>query len=44
MRDAAPFIPAADHDRVPGMIGYYIDTRLRASAEEKSRYCPGGAG
>lgn len=44
MRDAAPFIPAADKDRVPGMIGYYIDTRLRAAPEEKARYCPGGAG
>jgi glyoxylase-like metal-dependent hydrolase (beta-lactamase superfamily II) len=44
MRDASPFIPAADKDRVPGMIGYYIDTRLRASPEEKTRYCPGGSG
>ena len=44
MRDAAAFIPAADKDRVPGMIGYYIDTRLRASADEKARYCPGGPG
>ena len=44
MRDAAPFIQAADKDRVPGMIGYYIDTRLRAAPEEKARYCPGGAG
>jgi glyoxylase-like metal-dependent hydrolase (beta-lactamase superfamily II) len=44
MRNAAAFIPSADKDRVPGMIGYYIDTRLRASAEEKRRYCPGGPG
>ncbi|MFD1613434.1 MBL fold metallo-hydrolase [Sphingomonas tabacisoli] len=44
MRDAAPFISAADRDRVPGMIGYYIDTRLRASRQEKARYCEGGAG
>ena len=44
MRDAARFIPAADKDRVPGMIGYYIDTRLRAAPEERVRYCPGGAG
>jgi glyoxylase-like metal-dependent hydrolase (beta-lactamase superfamily II) len=44
MRDAAPFIPAADRGRVPGMIGYYLDTRLRAAPEEKARYCEGGAG
>jgi len=44
MRDAAPFIPAADHDRVPGMVGYYIDTRLRAPLQENARYCEGGAG
>lgn len=44
MKDAAPFIPAADKDRVPAMIGYYMDTRLRASPEEKARYCPGGSG
>ncbi|MBA2919931.1 MBL fold metallo-hydrolase [Sphingomonas sp. MAH-20] len=44
MKDAAPFIPAADKDRVPGMIGYYIDTRLRAAPDEKARYCPGGPG
>jgi glyoxylase-like metal-dependent hydrolase (beta-lactamase superfamily II) len=42
--DAAAFIPAADQKRVRGMIGYYIDTRLRASPQEKARYCPGGAG
>lgn len=44
MRDAAPFVPAADKDRVPGMIGYYIDTRLRAPPAEKARFCPGGPG
>lgn len=44
MRDAAPFIPAADRARVPGMIGYYIDTRLRAAPAERSRYCEGGTG
>lgn len=44
MRDAAPFIPAADRERVPGMIGYYLDTRLRAPPEERARYCPGGSG
>ena len=44
MKDAAPFIPAADKDRMPAMIGYYIDTRLRAPPDEKRRYCPGGPG
>lgn len=44
MRDAAPFIPDADKARVPAMIGYYIDTRLRAAPEEKARFCPGGPG
>jgi glyoxylase-like metal-dependent hydrolase (beta-lactamase superfamily II) len=44
IRDAAPFIPAADKERVPEMIGYYIDTRLRAASEEKARYCSGGPG
>lgn len=44
MRDAAPFIPAADRTRVPGMVGYYIDTRLRAAPAERRRYCEGGAG
>ncbi|GAO40748.1 hypothetical protein SCH01S_51_00800 [Sphingomonas changbaiensis NBRC 104936] len=42
MQHAAPFIPAADKDRVPAMIGYYIDSRLRAAPDEKARYCPGG--
>lgn len=44
MRDAASFIPDGDRARVPGMIGYYIDTRLRASPEERTRYCEGGPG
>lgn len=44
MRDAARFIPEADRGRVPGMIAYYIDTRLRAAPEERVRYCPGGKG
>jgi glyoxylase-like metal-dependent hydrolase (beta-lactamase superfamily II) len=44
MKDAAAFVPAADRARVPGMIGYYIDTRLRAAPDEQRRYCPGGPG
>lgn len=44
MADAAPFIPAPDRARVTGMIGYYIDTRLRAAPEERARYCEGGPG
>lgn len=43
-RDAAAFVPAADRERAGKLAGYYIDTRLRASAEEKARYCPGGSG
>jgi glyoxylase-like metal-dependent hydrolase (beta-lactamase superfamily II) len=38
-KDAARFIPAADERRVSGMVGYYIDTRLRAAPEERERYC-----
>jgi glyoxylase-like metal-dependent hydrolase (beta-lactamase superfamily II) len=40
--DAAAFIPTGMD--VAGMAAYYIDTRLRAKAEERLRYCPGGAG
>lgn len=42
MSNAARFIPAAHRTRVPGMIGYYIDTRLRAAPAERQRYCKGG--
>ena len=41
LRDAAEFIPEGE-TRVEGMIGYYIDTRLRAEAEERLRYCARG--
>lgn len=44
MQNAAEFIPAADAKRVRDMVGYCIDTRLRAAPDEKARYCPGGAG
>ena len=37
-RDAAEFIPAGE-TRVEGMVGYYIDSRLRAAPEERRRYC-----
>lgn len=39
-RDAAAFIPAGDEQRVDGMVGYYIDSRLRAAPEELRRWCP----
>ncbi|MEX2124781.1 MAG: MBL fold metallo-hydrolase [Woeseia sp.] len=39
-RDAADFIPAGE-TRVDGMVGYYIDTRLRAEPGERLRYCEG---
>ena len=44
LRDAAEFVPPAEQKRVRAMVGYYIDTRLRAAPQEKARYCPGGAG
>jgi glyoxylase-like metal-dependent hydrolase (beta-lactamase superfamily II) len=37
-RDAAAFIPAADR-RIDSMVGYYLDSRLRAPAAERTRYC-----
>ena len=37
-RDAADFIPAGDR-RVDGMVGYYLDTRLRAPPEQRDRFC-----
>ncbi|MGZ8284595.1 MAG: MBL fold metallo-hydrolase [Allosphingosinicella sp.] len=37
-RDAAAFIPAGDR-RVDGMIGYYLDTRLRAAPGQRDRFC-----
>lgn len=38
-RDAAQFIAPADQARMGQMAGYYIDSRLRASADERQRYC-----
>jgi glyoxylase-like metal-dependent hydrolase (beta-lactamase superfamily II) len=37
-RDAAAFIPAGD-SRIDGMVGYYLDTRLRAPYAEREKYC-----
>jgi glyoxylase-like metal-dependent hydrolase (beta-lactamase superfamily II) len=39
LRDAAAFVPAGEEKRVAGMVGYYLDTRLRAAPEERTRYC-----
>lgn len=39
-RDAARFIPAGDEARIDSMVGYYLDTRLRAEPAERLRYCP----
>ena len=36
--DAAAFIPARDR-RIDGMVGYYLDTRLRAPHAEREKYC-----
>jgi glyoxylase-like metal-dependent hydrolase (beta-lactamase superfamily II) len=38
-RDAARSIPAGSEQIVERLAGYYIDSRLRASAEERARYC-----
>jgi glyoxylase-like metal-dependent hydrolase (beta-lactamase superfamily II) len=38
-RDAAQFIAAGDERRIGGAVGYYIDSRLRASPEEQQHYC-----
>lgn len=37
-RDAAAFIPAGDR-RIDGMVGYYLETRLRAPQAEREKYC-----
>ena len=37
-QDAAAFIPDGER-RIDEMVGYYIDTRLRASPEERGKYC-----
>jgi glyoxylase-like metal-dependent hydrolase (beta-lactamase superfamily II) len=38
-RDAARFIPTGSERIVESLAGYYIDSRLRASPEERNRYC-----
>ena len=38
-RDAGRFIAADEQGRVAAMVGYYLDSRLRASPEERLRYC-----
>lgn len=37
--DAAPFIPAARRQMIGEYAGYYLDSRLRAAPEERTRYC-----
>jgi glyoxylase-like metal-dependent hydrolase (beta-lactamase superfamily II) len=44
MSAAAAFIPPDDRPRISRLVAYYIDTRLRAPAAERDRFCPGGAG
>ena len=39
-RDAAQFIPAGREAMVDELAGYYIDSRLRSSPEERRLYCP----
>jgi glyoxylase-like metal-dependent hydrolase (beta-lactamase superfamily II) len=38
-RGAARFIPAGSEALVERLAGYYLDSRLRSSPEERSRYC-----
>lgn len=38
-RDAARFIPAGSEPLVERLAGYYLESRLRASPGERSRYC-----
>ena len=38
-RDAAAFIPAGLESMIDELAGYYVDTRLRSSPEERQRYC-----
>lgn len=38
-RDAATFMRPGRQSMVDGMIGYYVDSRLRAAPEERQRYC-----
>ena len=38
-RDAALFMRPGREPLVDGMVGYYLDSRLRAAAEERQHYC-----
>ncbi len=38
-RDAARFIPAGSERIVDELAGYYVDSRLRSSPDERARYC-----
>lgn len=44
MADASTFIAPEARPRISRLVGYYLDTRLRAPPEERARFCPGGAG
>lgn len=37
-RDAAEFIPPGER-RIDSLVGYYLDTRLRAAPAERDRFC-----
>jgi hypothetical protein len=37
--DAAPFIKPGRGALVDEMVSYYLDSRLRAAPEERTRYC-----
>lgn len=38
-RDAAQFIPEARRQMIGEYVGYYLDSRLRAAPDERTRYC-----
>jgi hypothetical protein len=37
-RDAAPFVAALGKRNIDGLLGYYVDARLRGP--ERDKYCP----
>lgn len=43
-RDAARFIPAGSEAMIEELAGYYVDSRLRSTPEERRRFCEGGGG
>ena len=38
--DLGPLLPAAEHARARGMLGYYLQQHLRADGAKRHRFCP----